>query len=113
METRRYRVFKYLIAFGFSPVHKGLKLIIEAVLQIAGAENPPDLKTVYTALANARGVSVSCVQKNIKNAIDFAGLNCNIDAFSEEFGYIIKNDGAVANAPFLYYVAGKLKYAML
>jgi hypothetical protein len=50
------------------------------------------------------------VQKNIKNAVDYANLNCEIEKFTSEFGALFKGGCGIPCGDFLCYTANKIKY---
>ena len=106
-------VYSYLIYCGFSPVHKGFRLILGAVERLlSGNTACRSLKeSVFSPLAEAFGMSLGGVQKNIKNAIDYACLNSRIEVFSEEFAVIASSGGGVSCGTFLCYVADKIRFA--
>lgn len=109
MDNNLYKkTYKYLLSYGFSPVHKGFKLIIDAVILINKINNtkPGD---IYKSLSKQYNCSFSAIQKNIKNSIDYASLNCNLDLFSKEFDNLNHN-GSLPCGAFLYYVSDKIKY---
>lgn len=109
MDTKYKKIYKYLLSCGFSPVHKGFKLIIDAVIVISEKAKHLSLSEIYLNLSKNYNISADSVQKNIKNAIDYASLNCNIDFFTEEFGALTKNGGLTCGV-FLCYVADKINY---
>ena len=109
MDNLYKKIYKYLLSCGFSPAHKGYKLIIEAVIMISDSKPFASLSNIYTVLSQKYNISSYSVQKNIKNAIDYASLNCNIDFFAKEFEHLSKNGGISCGA-FLYFISDKMKY---
>ena len=110
MDDLYISTYKYLLCRGFSPVHRGFKLIIKAVELICLNGNIP-LKQIYSRLAQSSGVSATAVCKNIKNAIDYAALNCSMEDYEKYFG--IFGDGTdITCGTFLYYTAEQIKYAV-
>jgi len=109
MDELYKKTYKYLLSCGFSPVHKGFKLIIDAVALLAEGRCRLTMTDVYNALAQRHSISPHSVQKNIKNAIDFASLNCDIDFFASEFGSLSRGGGLSCGA-FLCYVTDRMQY---
>lgn len=103
------KTYRYLLSCGFSPVHKGFKLIIDAVTVLCDERCRITMSQLYGRLAKKHDISPHSVQKNIKNAIDFASLNCDIDFFASEFGPLAKGCGLPCGA-FLCYVADRMQY---
>lgn len=103
------KTYKYLLSYGFSPLHKGFKIIIEAVMLLCECKHKYSFGIIYSMIAQKNNISPISVQKNIKNAIDYASLNCNIDSFTKEFGALIK-DGGITCGSFLSFTADKIHY---
>lgn len=92
-------------------MHKGFKLILESLLIILECDfKIKSLSAdVYTALSKRYGISCASIQKDIKNAIDFASLNGDIDFFNNEFQSVISAQGSVSAAAFIFFVADKMR----
>lgn len=105
------KIYKYLLSFGFSPVHKGFRLIIYAVMIIIeGGFKYKSLSEVYDGISKNYKISRCGIQKNIKNAVDYANLNCKIDFFVKEFGNITNVSGQISCGAFLCFTANKILY---
>lgn len=109
MDILYKKTYNYLLSYGFCPVHKGFKYIISAVIILCQSKVKKSMRNIYTDIAQKCGISPFSVQKNIKYAIDYASITCNIDFFTKEFGGLIKNGGISCGA-FLCYVADNMQY---
>ena len=111
MNNLRQTIYSYLLMCGLSPVHKGFKLLIEAVILILQSDfKLKSLQSgVYSVLAKKYGIKPDTAQKDIKNAIDYAGLNGDLDFFSREFQHVMSPQGSVSTAAFLYSVANAMR----
>lgn len=67
----------YLRRLGFSPAFRGYYVIMLGVM--LALENPylmrPITRNLYGILAKANRVSVACIEKRIRDAIEYAWLN--------------------------------------
>lgn len=105
-----YKIYRFLIGCGFSPVHKGFKLIIRAVTILCQSGKPVTLKSVYGALSKEYNISAGSVCKNIMNAVNYATLKCGMDLYEKHFG-ILAGSGGITCGSFLCYVADVIKYS--
>ncbi len=110
MDELYKKTYRYLLSCGFSPVHRGFKLIIDAVALLSEDRCRLTMTDVYNKLAKKHSISPHSVQKNIKNAIDFASLNCDIDFFASEFGPLSRGSGGLSCGAFLCYVTDRIQY---
>lgn len=112
MNVLKEQIYKYLLRSGFSPVHKGFKLIVDAVTIIMQSEfKLASLsECVYKPLGERYCIAPFSVQKNIKNALDYAALNSDVDFYGKEFASIMSQSGSISCAAFLFFVADKLKF---
>lgn len=106
--------YSYLLKCGFSPVHKGFKLLLEALELLSKCRYTIRSlsDSIYLPLAQKHNIAPLSVQRNIKNAIDYAGLNGNMEVFSTEFEMVMCGNGTVPCAAFLYYVCDKIMFLL-
>jgi len=99
------KIYKYLLTYGFLPVNKGFKLILESVKIILKGGKSVCISDIYKKLSEQSGMSVYSVQKNIKNAAYRAELKSDIDLFNNEFGYLIKDGGGITAGALIHHIA--------
>ena len=110
MNKTNQKIYDYLLTYGFSPLHKGFKMIIDAVNTIYEREfKYKSLSDIYAEISPRYGITPQSMQKDIKNAIDSANLRCPADRFTDEF-WEISNPSGITCAMFLCYVASKAEY---
>ena len=103
------KTYRNLLSAGFSPATKGFKADFRPVSVMCDERCRTTMSQLYRRIVKKHDISPHSVQKNIKNAIDFASLNCDIDFFASEFGPLAKGCGLPCGA-FLCYVADRMQY---
>jgi len=81
------KIMNYLLKLGFTHKHSGL-ILLKEVIKLAVANNgiiSSLHNDYYPVLAQRFNCSVYCVERNIRNAIDYAWRNLNINEAEEDF----------------------------
>ena len=67
-------------------------------------------KNIYQVLAEKHGTQSSCVERNIRHAIETAATRGDPDAFNAYFGYTVSSEkGKPTNGEFIATLADKLR----
>jgi two-component system response regulator (stage 0 sporulation protein A) len=104
-------VSRHLLKLGFVPKHTGYSYLTDVIkLIVANRGNMGSLlNDVYPVIAEKYNTNPKNVERNIRNAIDSAWLNADIDILNSEFGYTVdKNKGKPTNRAFIATVADKI-----
>ena len=108
------KVCDFLIKIGLYPKLKGFDLLICAVWH--ALQNPVYLHsittTLYPTVAKAFKVSVACVERNMRNAIETAYNSGKLQEIANKFyGGNFKKYERPTNGEFISYLVGMVKFA--
>jgi len=105
-------VYEYLLGCGFNPKLLGFKYLIDAINIYLESEYINSYeKDIYLTVANKYDKNPGAIKKAIKNAIDTAALNYNLDDESCVFNAVSNvKSGSIAAAEFIACSAQKIKY---
>ena len=108
------KVCDFLIKIGLYPKLKGFELLVCAVVNVL--QNPRCLHSIttilYPTIANVFNVSVACVERNMRNAIETAYNSGKLQEIANKFyGGNFKKYERPTNGEFISYLVGMVKFA--
>ena len=108
------KICDFLIKIGVYPKLKGYNLIISSV--ICALRDPDCLHSIttilYPTIAKSYNVSVACVERNVRNAIDTAYNSGKLHEIANTFyGGNFKKYERPTNGEFISYLANIVKFS--
>ncbi|MBQ7374097.1 MAG: sporulation initiation factor Spo0A C-terminal domain-containing protein [Clostridia bacterium] len=108
------KISEFLIKIGIYPKLKGFTLLLYAVLTVL--KNPESIHsittTLYPTVAKAFGVSVACVERNMRNAIETAYNSGKLQETANRFyGGNFKKYEKPTNGEFISYMVSIVKFS--
>ncbi|HOV69458.1 MAG TPA: sporulation initiation factor Spo0A C-terminal domain-containing protein [Clostridia bacterium] len=101
-------ISKELNNIGISPHLSGYKYLRDGILFYVNAKGEMRIGDIYERLASKYGKNVHCIERSMRNAIENAWINGNVDYINSVFGYTIKPDsGKPSNREFIAMLSDK------
>ena len=112
MEDAYKIIYEYLLTCGCTPKLSGFKYLIDAINICLDIEYVNSFeKDIYFVISQKYEKNLGAVKKAIKNAIDTAALNYNLNDETCVFNMASSiKSGSIPSAEFIAYSAQKIKY---
>ncbi len=104
------RITNLLNLLGMSPKMKGYQYSRYAVEILLMQRARPEIESVYFQVAQKFETAMSCVERNIRYAIEKTWEKGNLSGIYAVFGYTVSQDrGKPTNSEFLFMLADRIK----
>ena len=104
------RITNLLNFLGMNPKMKGYQYSRCAVELLLGQPHPPEIESIYEQVAQKFGTNSSCVERNIRYAIEITWEKGYLNGIFTVFGYTVSQDrGKPTNREFLFMLAERIK----
>lgn len=104
------RITSLLSFLGMNPKMKGYSYSRRAVEMLLRCKARPEIEDIYGCVAEEFGTTCSCVERNIRYAIEKTWEKGNINGIYSVFGYTVSQEkGKPTNSEFLFMLADRIK----